>query len=366
VRRPLSKLRPFGPFVGNDYGAQSQSVLPTDGDGNVKAEDIEIYFQDSKNMTQINQGQASLAITSPPYNVDYAYSNIGDNKPRPQYMADMASIFHEVYNKLMPSGRLCLNVPHMQRTEGGLADNIPATSDFIQMLSGERMFMPNIEKDETEQERLGSFQDKTVSAESIEDADNPYDLRPIKRLYEDTNFSLSELIIWHKGNSASLAPPGSLGEDNQTYNFPLQLNHEAIIVFQKPGSRPRTEEYKKEQSKLEKSWWTRPYHEKNNNDDFNRQFNTTRRSTVWNIETTSSVDVDGGKVQPFPSEIPERLIESYSYVDDLVIDPFAGVGTTLKAAIDKNRRAIGYEKNEKLKPEIEGTLGMNIENTTDI
>lgn len=50
-----------------------------------------------------------------------------------------------------------------------------------------------------------------------------------------------------------------------------------------------------------------------------------------------------GHPAPFPIEIPYRLIKLYSYVDDVILDPFMGAGTTLKAAKILNRKAIGVE-----------------------
>jgi site-specific DNA-methyltransferase (adenine-specific) len=44
-------------------------------------------------------------------------------------------------------------------------------------------------------------------------------------------------------------------------------------------------------------------------------------------------------------ELPRRLIQLYSFEGDVVLDPFAGSGTTCLAARDAGRHFVGYEKN---------------------
>jgi site-specific DNA-methyltransferase (adenine-specific) len=52
-----------------------------------------------------------------------------------------------------------------------------------------------------------------------------------------------------------------------------------------------------------------------------------------------------GHPAPFPEELPRRLIKLYSYPGDLVLDPFAGSGTTLVAAKRLGRHSLGIEIN---------------------
>lgn len=54
-----------------------------------------------------------------------------------------------------------------------------------------------------------------------------------------------------------------------------------------------------------------------------------------------------GHPAPFPIELPRRCIKLFSFVDDIVLDPFLGSGTTVIAALQNNRRAIGVEFDEK-------------------
>src|SRR5918993_5297088 len=48
---------------------------------------------------------------------------------------------------------------------------------------------------------------------------------------------------------------------------------------------------------------------------------------VWHLPSESARRV--GHPAPFPVELPEQLVELYTYVDDLVLDPFMGSGSTL-------------------------------------
>lgn len=64
------------------------------------------------------------------------------------------------------------------------------------------------------------------------------------------------------------------------------------------------------------------------------------RTNVWNInpETKSKHPA------PFPIELPQKLIKYYSFVNDTVLDPLMGSGTTCLAAKNNNRKYIGIEK----------------------
>ena len=50
-----------------------------------------------------------------------------------------------------------------------------------------------------------------------------------------------------------------------------------------------------------------------------------------------------GHPAPFPLELPKRLIQLYSYEDDLIVDPFCGAGTTALAAKESGRHYVGYD-----------------------
>ena len=65
---------------------------------------------------------------------------------------------------------------------------------------------------------------------------------------------------------------------------------------------------------------------------------------VWEIPAESATRVK--HPAPFPVELPSRLIHLYTYRGDLVLDPFAGSGTTAVAAVMSGRHYAGYDLDE--------------------
>lgn len=74
---------------------------------------------------------------------------------------------------------------------------------------------------------------------------------------------------------------------------------------------------------------------------------------IWRFSSvTRNAKVGGTKLAMFPTELPHRLIKMYTQPGDIVLDPFVGTGTTVKAAISLGRMGIGIDKNR----EMEGLL----------
>ncbi len=65
---------------------------------------------------------------------------------------------------------------------------------------------------------------------------------------------------------------------------------------------------------------------------------------LWEISPERATRV--GHPAPFPVEIPKRLIELYTYEDDLVLDPFMGSGSAAVAAVRTGRHYIGFDTDE--------------------
>jgi len=65
---------------------------------------------------------------------------------------------------------------------------------------------------------------------------------------------------------------------------------------------------------------------------------------VWEIPPESATRV--GHPAPFPVELPARCMHLYTYVGDVVLDPFMGSGTTAVAAVRTGRHFVGYDTDE--------------------
>ncbi len=132
-------------------------------------------------------------------------------------------------------------------------------------------------------------------------------------------FQMRGEIIWDKGAGAgsSTAWGSWLSASNPT----LRDTHEYILVFQK-GSFTRTNIDKREPTITKE------------------EFLESTKS-VWSFNPESAKKV--GHPAPFPVTLPDRLIQLYTFKDDVVLDPFIGAGATAEAAVRRNRHWIGYE-----------------------
>ena len=129
-------------------------------------------------------------------------------------------------------------------------------------------------------------------------------------------------IIWNKGASAS--PSTAWGSWKSAGNPILRDVHEYILVFSKDA-------YKRQNPQKRASTITR--------DEF-LEYN----KSMWNFPAESARKI--GHPAPFPVELPRRLIQLYTFENEIVLDPFMGSGQTAIATRKSGRHYIGYEINE--------------------
>jgi len=68
-----------------------------------------------------------------------------------------------------------------------------------------------------------------------------------------------------------------------------------------------------------------------------------KRNNIWRFDTKKNSEHPA----PFPEQLANDHIISWSNENDVVFDPFMGSGTTAKMALMNNRKFIGIEKDEK-------------------
>ena len=73
-----------------------------------------------------------------------------------------------------------------------------------------------------------------------------------------------------------------------------------------------------------------------------------KTANVWRFATAGHRSQVGDHVAVQPLQIPMRIIQLASRKGDLVVDPFAGTGTTLIAAAKLSRRFIGVDLDARL------------------
>lgn len=163
------------------------------------------------------------------------------------------------------------------------------------------------------------------SRKSVEGESFVYPIVPdIIQRAQRAGFTFFDEIIWVKGSANAGALNGRVLFGS--YPYPptpkiLDSTFENILVFTKPGKREKVCKEVKGRSQLTKDEW--------------RMFT----KGVWEIPP----DRDPDHPATFPMEIAERVVRMYSFAGDVVLDPFAGSGTTLIAADKHDRRGIGFE-----------------------
>jgi site-specific DNA-methyltransferase (adenine-specific) len=139
----------------------------------------------------------------------------------------------------------------------------------------------------------------------------------------DLGFLMRGEIIWNKATSGS--PSTAWGSWLSAKNPTLRDIHEYLLIFSK-GMFTRGD------TPLRKS-------------TISRQEFLDFTKSVWTFSAEPATKV--GHPAPFPVELPYRLIQLYTFEDEVILDPFIGIGQTALAAIKTKRHFVGYEISEE-------------------
>ena len=168
-----------------------------------------------------------------------------------------------------------------------------------------------------------------------------YKVIPIRteiiKFCETVGFDYMGAIIWQKVTTCNTTGGATImGSFPFPRNGILKLDYEFILIFKKHGTAPKVSKETKEQSRMTIQEWNRLF------------------AGHWNIPG----EKQDKHLAMFPEEVPRRLIKMFTFVNDTVLDPFLGSGTTSLAAKKLDRNSVGYEINPDFLALIEDKLGI--------
>jgi len=169
-----------------------------------------------------------------------------------------------------------------------------------------------------------------------------YKVIPIRteiiKFCETIGFDYMGAIIWQKVTTCNTTGGATImGSFPFPRNGILKIDYEFILILKKHGAPPKVSREIKEKSKM-------------TIDEWNQYF-----AGHWNIPG----EKQDKHLAMFPEEVPKRLIKMFSFVDDTILDPFLGSGTTSLAARKLERNSVGYEANPDFLPLIKHKLGLD-------
>lgn len=147
---------------------------------------------------------------------------------------------------------------------------------------------------------------------------------------EEIGWKFKEDIIWEKPIARDRRSGVLLQHPYPGYYYP-SLVAEYVFVFQKPA----------EKEGKANIYWNRTLQEKENNVIDLSDYQGEKSKNVWKIRPVAPQE--NIHPCPFPIELADRIIQLYSYKNDIVIDIFTGSGQTNIAAEKLGRRHIGIE-----------------------
>lgn len=142
----------------------------------------------------------------------------------------------------------------------------------------------------------------------------------LTHIAKKVGFNYHSSIIWNEGNISRRTAWGSWLSASAPYVIaPVEL----ILV-------------------LYKGKWKKNY---KGQSDINKDEFMAWTNGLWSFNGESKKKI--GHPAPFPRELPKRCIKLFSFVGDMVCDPFSGSGTTMIESFLNGRRFIGIEKDKE-------------------
>ena len=139
----------------------------------------------------------------------------------------------------------------------------------------------------------------------------------LTRIAQAVDWKYHATIVWNEGNISRRTAWGSWMSASAPYVIaPVEL----IVILYKDSWKKQLGSKESDISRDEFMAWT---------------------NGLWTFNGESKKRV--GHPAPFPRELPYRCIKLFSYVGDVVFDPFLGSGTTLIEAQNNDRFGVGVE-----------------------
>ena len=139
----------------------------------------------------------------------------------------------------------------------------------------------------------------------------------LTRIAQAVDWKYHATIVWNEGNISRRTAWGSWMSASAPYVIaPVEL----IVILYKDSWKKQLGSKESDISRDEFMEWT---------------------NGVWTFNGESKKRI--GHPAPFPRELPYRCIKLFSYVGDVVFDPFLGSGTTLIEAQNNDRFGVGVE-----------------------